>query len=258
MTHERKYKLSENIMLVETKHALRAEVKTSEHSSTSIGILKPYQHQGVVDVLYSRDGQYYYIPELAWPVAMWLSVEYVDSEILDVVTFKKEGLSDLYRKGLPFAFYDVKSGETKQVRCTDQLVLDYLVLYQQEMQRQEKQFNKVIESSGRKLNWILKQLLPWVEPAETIIDLTQERVVEHSGLVYTKDNLPDRSNFEPYVKCGVTYMMRIKGPFAVNTLEGVMTCQDGFLAIDAKGNPYPIDAVVQLESYVLQPGYKKG
>lgn len=36
------------------------------------------------------------------------------------------------------------------------------------------------------------------------------------------------------------HAVRISGPFKVTTLEGVMHCFDGWLAIDPKGNPYPI------------------
>lgn len=43
-----------------------------------------------------------------------------------------------------------------------------------------------------------------------------------------------------YIKVVPTRMVRIEGPFTVETLEGPLSCPDGFLAIDSGGNPYPI------------------
>jgi hypothetical protein len=34
--------------------------------------------------------------------------------------------------------------------------------------------------------------------------------------------------------------MRIDGKFVVETSEGVMVCDNGYLAIDSRGFPYPI------------------
>lgn len=39
-----------------------------------------------------------------------------------------------------------------------------------------------------------------------------------------------------------TRAVRIEGPFMVETSEGPLTCQDGWLAMDARGYPYPIAA----------------
>lgn len=45
-----------------------------------------------------------------------------------------------------------------------------------------------------------------------------------------------------YRKTFSTPMARVKGAFCVQTKEGLLTCQDGWLAIDAAGYPYPISA----------------
>lgn len=45
-----------------------------------------------------------------------------------------------------------------------------------------------------------------------------------------------------YRKKVTTEAVRIKGPFSVQTREGVLTCPDGYLAIDSHGWPYPIAA----------------
>ena len=39
-----------------------------------------------------------------------------------------------------------------------------------------------------------------------------------------------------------THATRIEGPFRVETSEGPLDCADGWLAVDARGYPYPIAA----------------
>jgi hypothetical protein len=43
-----------------------------------------------------------------------------------------------------------------------------------------------------------------------------------------------------YRKRSLTPAIRMSGPFTVETREGTLTCQDGYLAVDAHGWPYPI------------------
>jgi hypothetical protein len=52
-------------------------------------------------------------------------------------------------------------------------------------------------------------------------------------------------------KVGRTLVRRMPGPFEVDTSEGTMRCADGWLALDAAGNPYPIEAGVFGRSYVV-------
>ena len=42
---------------------------------------------------------------------------------------------------------------------------------------------------------------------------------------------------------------RVVGPFAVETREGALACEDGWLAVDLDGWPYPIDADVFARLY---------
>lgn len=49
----------------------------------------------------------------------------------------------------------------------------------------------------------------------------------------------------------LTRVARVPGPFSVETTEGTMTCEDGWLAVDELGNPYPIAADVFDRTYVL-------
>lgn len=44
-----------------------------------------------------------------------------------------------------------------------------------------------------------------------------------------------------YRKKNLTQAIRIVGPFEVETTEGTLTCQNGYLAVDSRGFPYPID-----------------
>lgn len=39
---------------------------------------------------------------------------------------------------------------------------------------------------------------------------------------------------------GVFHAVRVEGPFTVETSDGPVRCEDGWLAIDDQGNPYPI------------------
>ncbi len=58
--------------------------------------------------------------------------------------------------------------------------------------------------------------------------------------VYTSDCLPE-NNWGRYRKNGVTRMARIDGPFAARTLDGnIAFCDDGWLAVDRQGHPYPV------------------
>lgn len=47
---------------------------------------------------------------------------------------------------------------------------------------------------------------------------------------------------ELYRKVALTRAMRMDGPFLVETSEGPLRCEDGWLAVDARGYPYPIAA----------------
>lgn len=72
--------------------------------------------------------------------------------------------------------------------------------------------------------------------------------------IFSKDNVFEfirKEEFFPFKKVGETLMVRIHSPFSVRTREGLMYCEDGWLALDADGNPYPIAADVQLRTYEL-------
>jgi len=61
--------------------------------------------------------------------------------------------------------------------------------------------------------------------------------------VYDRESLPsDPDTWQAFRKHAVTRAVRIQGPFTVQTSEGPLHCEDGWLALDARGFPYPIAA----------------
>lgn len=56
---------------------------------------------------------------------------------------------------------------------------------------------------------------------------------------FSTANLPTEG-WHTYQKTALTKATRIVGPFTVNTSEGLLSCEDGYLAVDARGYPYPI------------------
>lgn len=58
---------------------------------------------------------------------------------------------------------------------------------------------------------------------------------------FSADVIPGLNDgWRTYRKHALTSAIRIDGPFEVETSEGKLTCQDGWLAIDKRGYPYPI------------------
>lgn len=67
--------------------------------------------------------------------------------------------------------------------------------------------------------------------------------------VFNSYNLP-AEGWELYKKVVPTQMIKIEGPFTVQTSEGPLHCEDGFLAKDARGYGYPIATDEQALIYV--------
>lgn len=65
---------------------------------------------------------------------------------------------------------------------------------------------------------------------------------------YSVDSLPD-GEWREFIKVVPTKMIRISGPFFVETSEGRLGCKDGWLAVDKRGYPYPIAADEQALIY---------
>lgn len=59
--------------------------------------------------------------------------------------------------------------------------------------------------------------------------------------VFSAYDLPsDPRRWPKFRKTVTTPAIRIDGPFTVETREGPLRCADGWLAVDAGGQPYPI------------------
>ena len=59
---------------------------------------------------------------------------------------------------------------------------------------------------------------------------------------YSKDHLPgDPDSWPEFVKVRRTKATRVSGPFTVQTREGTLTCENGYIALDSAGYPYPVD-----------------
>ncbi len=60
---------------------------------------------------------------------------------------------------------------------------------------------------------------------------------------FTKENfkkLLEYGGWKTYQKKVKTKATKIEGEFIVDTSEGPLHCVDGYLAVDARGYPYPI------------------
>ena len=62
--------------------------------------------------------------------------------------------------------------------------------------------------------------------------------------MFFKGAVPPPDEFKEYTKKGTTRAVRIHGAFVVETREGTMTCEDGYLALDKNDDPYPVAADV--------------
>lgn len=68
-------------------------------------------------------------------------------------------------------------------------------------------------------------------------------VEEETMTIFTRINIPGSDQeWRTYQKKVKTRAIRITGAFVVETSEGPLRCNDGYLAIDARGYPYPIAA----------------
>lgn len=58
---------------------------------------------------------------------------------------------------------------------------------------------------------------------------------------FSEDSLPGvPGDWPAYRKTATTHATKIEGPFTVETSEGPLSCEDGYLAVDSRGYPYPI------------------
>jgi len=60
-------------------------------------------------------------------------------------------------------------------------------------------------------------------------------------MAYSRHNMPS-GEWRAFRKKVLTKALRMPGPFSVETSEGTLDCEDGWLCIDARGYPYPVAA----------------
>ncbi len=99
-------------------------------------IKKWYVYHKKFPILFSRDSKYYYVDsDVGWEVKHWLSVEklpasYEKEHDPNVwkggITIRKKSGEVYCREALPWVFWEVKSGERKWIKGSDDLVIDYL------------------------------------------------------------------------------------------------------------------------------------
>jgi hypothetical protein len=71
---------------------------------------------------------------------------------------------------------------------------------------------------------------------------------------WSAQHLPD-GEYQRFRKEYRPLAIRITGPFSCLTGEGnVASCEDGWLAIDSQGHPYPIGAAEFESTYFLDDG----
>ncbi len=59
--------------------------------------------------------------------------------------------------------------------------------------------------------------------------------------VFDTRHLPsDPSTWPQFRKVALTRALRVQGPFTVETSEGPLRCEDGYLCMDSRGYPYPV------------------
>lgn len=60
--------------------------------------------------------------------------------------------------------------------------------------------------------------------------------------VFTKDSLPT-GEYQQFRKTRITDAIKISGTFHCITSEGnIASCTDGWLAVDSRGYPYPVNS----------------
>ena len=73
---------------------------------------------------------------------------------------------------------------------------------------------------------------------------------------FSKANIEFLKMAPTYQKRALMRATRIDGPFIVETSEGELRCEDGYLALDSRGFPYPI-AKEEFEAIYMPVGFKE-
>jgi len=108
----------------------------------------PTKIKGRVRVQYSRNGEFYYLPDYCQPDGFWLSVDTQPTTkesqrhgiFAGTLQITKDDGTCYVRRYMPFRFWDVRSGKTEQLPMASDLVLDYLVRIAAQQESATKRF----------------------------------------------------------------------------------------------------------------------
>lgn len=141
------------------------------------------------EAVYSRGGDYFYIPEFSKSHSFWMSVEcWPTQEAMEADQrpgiMGKEGVrierfktgETVFRRLMSFTFWSVKSDpERKRVSVSDPMVQDYLSLIWGQHREHIDGVNKDISKSGWTVEEVEKAIGAWVERASAPVPVLQKR-----------------------------------------------------------------------------------
>jgi hypothetical protein len=194
-SRSRKYDIGHGVTIEDNGYWLTAHHVKDDKSSSSTGIRRP--HIGPLplelDAVFSQDMRYFYLHDFTSPHGFWLGTKaWANEEEMKAqqpagimgkafagFTPTATGIT-YYREVMHFNVWSIKDKKDDRGRSmlvkvsnTDDMVLDYLSLAQNEDREQEKRFNAVIAPSGRDLKWVIDRIGEWVplppEPPPTVL-----------------------------------------------------------------------------------------
>ncbi len=177
MGFHRKYDIGHGVTITDDGYTIRADWKTDEKSSISVGTERPNADVGdEVSVRYSRDHKHFYIPRYAGMHGDWMSVAtYPDVESIKALNLGglgppgyvqiKKRFGDThetyYRELLHFSVWSVKADPADVVETIDEKCKDYLSMCHARVEAEGKRFDEEIKFTGRTLAWIMEKIGPW-------------------------------------------------------------------------------------------------
>jgi hypothetical protein len=187
----KKYDIGSGIIIIDDGHYLRAEWRTGETTSHSIGVKRP--RVGPLpeefEARFSVDGKYFYLEDFTDMYGFWLGVREWDS-LDEMKSQQKQGIfgkeyatiirtdvdRTIHREVLSFTVWNVKDEQKSRKLPLTDMVKDYLSLQQSRDREEEKRFNEAIAFSGRTLKWIMSRIGEWkpepkpVEPPPMVLN----------------------------------------------------------------------------------------
>lgn len=140
------------------------------------------------EAIYSRGGDYFYIPQFTDAHGDWMSVESWPTQEAMAADQRsgilgKEGVKierntgeTVFRRLMSFTFWHVKSDpEHRQVSVSDPMVQDYLSLVWGQHFEHIEEVNQVIADSGWTVEEVEEAVGAWVEPAAAPVPVLKKK-----------------------------------------------------------------------------------